>query len=132
MVVVDLGHPRLSDTPTDGDSDADAGGTVSTNGNGQIVTPGYQPRPTSELSSQERSRLLDALIAQHNRLGQVIEAQGRQITAVTNVTDDQLTRESEYNALTGGLNRRLDTIEIDAAVRNSSFMARLRWLLTGR
>lgn len=105
---------------------------MSTNGNGQIVTPGYQPRPTSELSSQERSRLLDALIAQHNRLGQVIEAQGRQITAVTNVTDDQLTRESEYNALTGGLNRRLDTIEIDAAVRNSSFMARLRWLLTGR
>ena len=107
--------------------------------NGRILTPTYQPPPTATLSSQERSRLLDALIAQHNRMGQIIEAQGKQITALTVVTDDQLDREKDYNALTGDHSARVadhelrvDGIERRTAVLNTSLVARLRWLLTRR
>jgi hypothetical protein len=73
-------------------------------------------------------------------MGQVLEAQGLQITALTSVTDDQLSREKEYNALTGDQGRMLSDLEaqidnerrVASEFRRMPFLARLRWFLTGR
>jgi hypothetical protein len=77
------------------------------------------------LSSQERSRLLDALIAQHNRMGDVIEAQGRQLTALT--ADCEALRSQQ-----AACERRLDKDEQAVAEKLSTFTSRLRFLVLGR
>ena len=82
--------------------------------------------PTAELSSLERSERMDMVIAQ-------LSAVTKQMGALTRVTDAQLGREKEYNALTAALETRQRATETQvAAFASASFLARLRRLLTGR
>jgi hypothetical protein len=95
-------------------------------------------RSTAEMSSHDRSEQADAmrgklveLAAAHNRLVAVVDAQSKQVTALTDATDSQLSREKEYNALTGDLASRVGGIELTELCLSDSFWARLRWLFTG-
>jgi hypothetical protein len=102
---------------------------MSSNGTDRLVklatveTMRRHTRTVADLSSTERSSLLDAVVAQleavtvaHNRLAQCVEAQGKQITALT---DDS--REHAHRIM-------------EARVESASFLARpfvarLRWFL---
>jgi hypothetical protein len=84
------------------------------------------PRRVADLNSQQRSELMESVVRQlaavtvaHNRLGAVVEAQGKQITALTVESDAQAKRIDEH-----GQRTYLFMIR--------PFMARLRWLVTGR
>jgi hypothetical protein len=88
-----------------------------------------QARPTlpsfADMSSAQRSASMDATVAQVNALT-------RQVNALTKVTDSQLSREKDYNALTGALGSKVADIELRSQFLDSSFKARLAWLFTGR
>jgi hypothetical protein len=118
---------------------------LSTNGNGTwIETPAEAqartldtlrsvlPRTTADLSSRERSELMDRTVQQV-----------RNLTAANNALNARLlTAEREHHGLLqwvvkvaneqNAQGRRLDTIERLSAARSYSFLARLRWILTGR
>lgn len=92
--------------------------------NGGTMNPydQMQARTTAQLSAQERSKLTDAIIAQ---VGELTKANNklhaRQQVMLLRIGTVESTAEI-----------RLDAIDRRAAVLNTSFLARLRWLLTGR
>lgn len=90
------------------------------------------PRTTADLSARERSDLMDRTVRQVRDLTAANNALNAKLETLARVTDEQLDREHQYNSLTGDLGQRVSGIEFDHELLGESFLARLRWLITGR
>lgn len=106
----------------------------------EVDLPQVVNRTTAQLSAQERSKLTDAIIAQVGALTKASNVQHAQIVALQSeaASDHIRLEEVRKHALLTDRERwitnevRIDAADRRAAVLNTSFLARLRWLVLGR